>query len=102
MEAETVIAAVQAAALARDYVLALTLLQEHGLADRCIGCGGVAHDGNKTTYGDKFTRDGFKFTVNDIEVFTCKPCTEDFAQWLVDRSRDRTSSSSLESITQKR
>ena len=88
MEPETVIAAVQAAALASDYALALTLLREHGFVDCCIGCGVVSSD--------------YKFTIHETEIVTCQACTEEFARWLVDPKRDRTGRSSLESAAQKR
>lgn len=78
MPTDNIQAAVQAAALACDYTLAITLVREHGLMDRCLACvGPVAASGMRWTLGDLG------------ELLTCGTCTEQFARWLVGKSPER-------------
>ena len=64
--------AIQAASLARDYMLAIRLALEHDLTDCCIGC--VT---GKILY--------MRFRLNGGHtIYTCEACTEAFGRWLTD------------------
>jgi len=75
----TVLAAIQAAALAGDYPLAISLLREYKLEHRCLACVGDCDEGYK-----------WRFGVHAQHVlFTCRSCTENFALWYVSKSPAR-------------
>jgi len=75
-----VLAAIQAAAMAGDYPLAINLLREHALTHLCLGC-------------TQHVENGFQWRFGFAEPFqilmTCRPCTEDFALWYVSKSPSR-------------
>lgn len=75
-----IVAAIQVAVLAKDYNLAINLLYEHKLTDRCVGC--VCE-----------VEGGFNFILTwdhgELKLTTCRPCTEEFALWYVSKSPSR-------------
>lgn len=73
-ELGAVLAAIQAAGLAHDYPLAISLLREYELTHLCLGCTKPIQDGFTWKFGDRH------------ELRTCGDCTEDFALWYVSES----------------
>jgi len=64
----TVVAAIQAAALADAYPLAISLLREHDLTHLCVRCAAPSNFVCVFRYGD-------------VHVQTCDACEEAFARW---------------------
>lgn len=84
----TIAAAIQAATLAGDYPLAIGLVREHQLTDRCLGCVNVpGKDGFVWQFGGPPSADGTR--RDEVVLRTCYTCTEDFARWYVSKSPSR-------------
>lgn len=67
----TLAAAIQAAALAGDYPLAITLVREHGLQAHCLTCVGVVND----SFAWQSRADAPEHALK-----TCTDCSEHFAR----------------------